>query len=61
MPQPSVLAGLRMNQECGAAVQIRAHDVDAALGVVPVLDHHVFQFFVQEIFGGFFVRPAPLR
>src|ERR1700691_6066755 len=45
---------LRMNQESGAAVEIRAHDVDATLGLVPVLDDYVFEFFVEKIFSRFF-------
>ena len=44
-----------MNQERGAPVQIGTHDIDAALGFVPILDDHVFQLFVQKIFSGFFV------
>ena len=50
-----LLARLRMHQERGAPVQIRAHDVDAALGFVPVVDDDVLQLLVQELFGGLFV------
>src|SRR5580692_7822376 len=43
-----------MNEERSAAIHVGAHDVDAALGLIPVLDDYVFQFFVEEILGGFF-------
>ena len=53
LAQPFI--GYRMNQECCAAVEIGAHDIDAALGLIPIVDDDIFQLFVQEIFGGFFV------
>ena len=53
---PRLLAHFRMNQKCRAAVHIGAHDVDAALGFIPILHHHVFQLFMEELFGGFFER-----
>ena len=38
-------------QKCCPAVEIGSQQVDAALGIRPVPDHHEFQFFVQELFG----------
>src|SRR5438445_320589 len=32
----------RMHQERSAAVQVRPHDVDTAVGLIPVIDDHVF-------------------
>ena len=43
-----------MDQESGAAVQIGAHEVDAALGIVPVLNDYILELFVQELLGGLF-------
>ena len=47
---------LRMNQECRAAVHVGAHVSDAALGLLPILYHHVLELFVKKLFGGFFMR-----
>ena len=44
-----------MHQECGAAVGSGAQQVDAALGLLPILDHDVFQLVVQKFLGGAFV------
>src|SRR5437588_10948976 len=40
-----------MHQECGAAVQVSAHQVDAALGILPAADHHKLELLMQELFG----------
>ena len=59
-----VAVGFRVDQEGGAPVELRADEIQAALGLLPVLHHHVFQLFVEELFGGFFelrVRPPRSR
>ena len=38
-----------------------AQEIQAALGLLPVLHHHVFQLFVQELFGRLFDMPGRLR
>ena len=43
-----------MHQERGAPVQIAAQEIHAAIGVLPVLHHHVFQLVVQKFFGALF-------
>ena len=50
----AVAVRLGMHQEGGAAVQLGADEIQAALGLLPVLHHHVFQLFVQEFFGRLF-------
>ena len=50
----AVAVGLGMHQESGAAIQFGANEIQAALGLLPGLHHHVLQLFVQELFGGFF-------
>ena len=46
--------GFGMHQERGAAIELGADEIEAALGLLPVLDHDVFQLFVQEFFRGLF-------
>ena len=45
---------LGVHQERGAAVELRADEIHPALGLLPVLHHHVFQLFVQEFLGRLF-------
>ncbi len=49
-----VSVGFGMNQERGTAIEIGADEIEAALGVLPGIDHDVFQLFVEELFGGLF-------
>src|SRR5216684_8801854 len=41
-----------VNQKSGAAIEIGAQNVDTALGVVPLVYHHVLEFLMQEFFSG---------
>ena len=43
-----------MHQERGAAVEFGADEIEAALGLLPVLHHHVLELLVQELFGRLF-------
>ena len=45
----------RMDQEGGTAIHVGAQKVDSPPCVLPVVDDDVFQFFMQEFFGGLLV------
>ena len=46
---------VRFHQERGAAVDARAHQLDALLRVVPTLYNYIFKFFMKELFNRLFV------
>jgi hypothetical protein len=49
-----VAVRLGVDQESGAAVEFGTDEIQTALSLLPVLDHDIFQLFVEELFRGLF-------
>ena len=55
-----VAVRLGVDQEGGAAIEFGADEIEAALGLLPVLHHDVLQLLVEELFRGLFELRDPL-